>query len=65
MLFERLKKQKFPFEQIKAISVSGQQHGLVSLDKVGNLTRQKSNLWNDTSTAEECLLLTEKLGGRL
>ncbi len=62
MLFARMKQSDFPFSAIRAISVSGQQHGLVTLDVQGNLTRNRSKLWNDNSTVEECELLTEKLG---
>lgn len=47
---------------IKAIGVSGQQHGFVPLDKDGNVVRP-AKLWNDTSTAEECEILTDSLGG--
>jgi len=63
VLFERLKKSDVPAGEIKAISVSGQQHGLVTLDAEGNLTRERSKLWNDFSTAEECDLLTRAVGG--
>jgi xylulokinase len=48
---------------VKAIGVSGQQHGFVPLDAKGEpLYRVK--LWNDTSTAEECELITKAYGGR-
>lgn len=63
ILFERLQKSDIPVDKIKGISVSGQQHGLVSLDAAGNLTRARSKLWNDYSTEEECRLLTEAVGG--
>jgi xylulokinase len=49
--------------RIRALSVSGQQHGLVALDAEGNLARPRAKLWNDFSTAEECRLLTEAVGG--
>jgi len=62
-LFNRLKESDIPQGDIKAISVSGQQHGLVTLDAEGNLTRPTSKLWNDFSTQEECDLLTEAVGG--
>lgn len=48
---------------ILAMSVSGQQHGLVALDSDGNLSRPRSKLWNDFATQEECDMLTEKVGG--
>ena len=63
LLFTRLKKSNVPIADIKAISVSGQQHGLVCLDGEGNLSRERSKLWNDFSTQEECDLLTEAVGG--
>lgn len=63
MLFERLKNSVVPIDQIKSISVSGQQHGLVSLDAEGNLTRSRSKLWNDFSTGEDCEILTNAVGG--
>ncbi len=62
-LFEELKDSEVPQEKIRAISVSGQQHGLVTLDEAGNLTRPLSKLWNDFSTEEECRILTERVGG--
>ncbi|MFC1569229.1 xylulokinase [bacterium] len=63
VLFEKLKASSIAIDQIKCISVSGQQHGLVSIDAEGNLTRQRSKLWNDFATTEECDVLTEKVGG--
>jgi xylulokinase len=62
-VFTKLKSSRLPIEKIKCISVSGQQHGLVSLDDGGNLTRHRSKLWNDFATLEECEILTEKIGG--
>lgn len=63
-IFAGLKASDVPLEQILSISVSGQQHGLVALDAEGNLTRTRSKLWNDFSTAEECEILTEHVGGQ-
>ena len=48
--------------EVKAIGVSGQQHGFVPLDKQGEVIRP-AKLWCDTSTAAECDEITEKLGG--
>ncbi len=62
-VFAELKASKIPVENLKCISVSGQQHGLVSLDEQGRLTRPTSKLWNDFSTLEECEILTSKVGG--
>ncbi len=64
MAFARLKKSDVPQERIRSISVSGQQHGLVALDHEGDLTRLRSKLWNDFSTAEECEILTASVGGK-
>ncbi len=47
---------------IEAIGVSGQQHGFVPLDKDG-MALYNVKLWNDTSTAEECAIITKKAGG--
>ncbi len=63
LLFNRMKNNGFPMARIRAISVSGQQHGLVCLDAEGNLTRPTSKLWNDYSTSTECEMLTEQVGG--
>ena len=64
LLLERANKDSIPLKNVKAISVSGQQHGLVALDKDGKLSRPTSKLWNDFSTQEECDLLTKKVGGQ-
>src|SRR5437016_5804363 len=48
--------------EVKAIGVSGQQHGFVPLDKDGEVIRA-AKLWCDTSTASECDEIMGKLGG--
>jgi xylulokinase len=48
--------------QVAGIGVSGQQHGLVCLGGDDRPVRA-AKLWNDTTTAEECALLTSTLGG--
>src|SRR5580658_4640528 len=48
--------------RVRGIGVSGQQHGFVPLDAQGRVIRP-AKLWCDTSTAEECQILTRKLGG--
>ena len=48
--------------EVKAIGVSGQQHGFVPLDEDGEVIRP-AKLWCDTSTAAECEEITEKVGG--
>jgi xylulokinase len=62
-LFGKLPQSGLAVKEIRCISVSGQQHGLVSLDAAGKLSRSRSKLWNDFSTLEECRILTEKVGG--
>src|SRR5207302_9470461 len=47
---------------IGGIGVSGPQHGLVCLDRSDRPVRA-AKLWNDTTTARECVELTEALGG--
>ena len=65
LLFANLSSSKeVQINNIKAISVSGQQHGLVALDKYGNLSRSTSKLWNDFSTKKECKILTDFIGGK-
>jgi D-xylulose kinase len=48
--------------EIAGIGVSGQQHGLVCLDR-GDRPVRAAKLWNDTTTARESAALTQKLGG--
>jgi D-xylulose kinase len=52
-----------PGVEVAGIGVSGQQHGFVSLD-AGDRPLEPSPLWNDTTSAAECLMLTESLGSR-
>ena len=49
-------------DQIAAISVAGQQHGLVCLDASGRPLRP-AILWNDTRSATDAAGLIEALGG--
>ncbi len=48
---------------VKALGVSGQQHGLVVLDEHREVIRP-AKLWNDTETAPQNAALIERLGGR-
>ncbi|MFN7139134.1 MAG: xylulokinase [Limisphaerales bacterium] len=59
---QALKNAKAKGTEVKAIGVSGQQHGFVPLDKNGGVIRP-AKLWCDTSTAAECEEITAKLGG--
>ncbi|MGD2218288.1 MAG: FGGY family carbohydrate kinase [Gemmatimonadales bacterium] len=63
ILLGRLSEAGVPADRIRCISVSGQQHGLVALAVDGSLARPRAKLWNDFSTAEECRILTEAVGG--
>jgi xylulokinase len=57
-----LRQAKAGAAEVKAMGVSGQQHGFVPLDKDGAVIRP-AKLWCDTSTAAECEEITAKLGG--
>jgi xylulokinase len=48
--------------EVAGVAVSGQQHGLVCLG-AGDRVVRSAKLWNDTTTAEECTLLSARLGG--
>ncbi|MEA3209171.1 MAG: xylulokinase [Chthoniobacter sp.] len=49
-------------DTVKAIGVSGQQHGFVPLDKKGKVIRP-AKLWCDTSTIEQCKKFEAEFGG--
>ena len=49
-------------DDVDAISVGGQQHGMVALDARGEVVRD-ALLWNDTRSAQAALDLIEELGG--
>ena len=57
-----LKASKVDRGDVRSIGVSGQQHGFVPLGGEGEVIRP-AKLWNDTSSAEECDILIEALGG--
>ena len=59
---QALTKSGIKGSEIKAMSVSGQQHGLVVLDNGGKILRNVK-LWNDTSTASYNERLLDDLGG--
>ena len=59
---QALKQAKAAASEVKAIGVSGQQHGFVPLDQAGEVIRP-AKLWCDTSTAAECEEMTAQLGG--
>lgn len=47
---------------VEALSVGGQQHGMVALDEAGDVVRP-ALLWNDTRSAPDALDLVDELGG--
>lgn len=49
--------------RVRAIGISGQQHGFVPLDSEGEVIRP-AKLWCDTSTVRESEWLNSKLGGQ-
>jgi xylulokinase len=49
-------------DDVGAVSVAGQQHGMVALDHNGKVIRP-ALLWNDTRSAQEALTLNEEAGG--
>ncbi|WP_422773500.1 xylulokinase [Plantactinospora sp. WMMC1484] len=50
------------FDDVAAVSVGGQQHGMVCLDESGAVVRP-ALLWNDTRSAEAAAELVQELGG--
>ena len=49
-------------EDVSAIAVAGQQHGMVAIDKDGEVIRP-ALLWNDTRSAPEAEELNNEMGG--
>ncbi|WP_246119434.1 FGGY family carbohydrate kinase, partial [Cellulomonas massiliensis] len=49
-------------DDVEAVSVGGQQHGMVVLDEDGEVIRP-ALLWNDTRSAQSALDLVDELGG--
>ncbi len=47
---------------VEAVSVAGQQHGMVALDPAGEVVRP-ALLWNDTRSAPDAADLVDELGG--
>ncbi|MBD2759974.1 xylulokinase [Yimella sp. cx-573] len=50
-------------DDVAAVSVGGQQHGMVVLDSAGEVIRP-AMLWNDTSSADAAATLVEELGAQ-
>ncbi|GAB5491074.1 MAG: xylulokinase [Phototrophicaceae bacterium] len=58
---EALSEANLRGEDISAIGLTGQMHGLVMLDENGEVLRP-SILWNDQRTQQQCDDMTEKIG---
>jgi D-xylulose kinase len=50
-------------QEVKALGISGQQHGFVPLDEKGAVIRP-AKLWCDTSTTQQCEFLAKKIGSQ-
>ena len=59
--FQETAEQAGGLDDVSALAVGGQQHGMVILDNQGNVIRD-AMLWNDTSSAPQAAALIEKLG---
>ena len=57
-----LEKAQVPAEDILAIGLSGQMHGMVALDEHNQVVRP-AILWNDQRTGKQCEEITEAAGG--
>ncbi|MFO7928891.1 MAG: xylulokinase [Candidatus Humimicrobiaceae bacterium] len=57
-----IKESAIPTEKIKGIGLSGQMHGLVPLDKNGEVVRP-AFLWNDQRTGKQCREIIDAVGG--
>ena len=60
-LVEALSQLRPYLDRVVAISVAGQQHGLVLVDSAGKTVRP-AKLWNDTTSAAQATALRERLG---
>ena len=49
-------------QDVGAVAIGGQQHGMVALDDAGEVVRP-ALLWNDTRSADAASELVEELGG--
>jgi xylulokinase len=49
-------------DDVAAVSVGAQQHGMICLDTAGNVVRD-ALLWNDTRSSDAAVALIEELGG--
>ena len=59
--FEEAAQHAGGLDDVAALAVGGQQHGMVVLDKHGNVIRD-AMLWNDVNSAPQAAALIEKMG---
>src|ERR1700746_4128832 len=50
------------FDDVDAVAVGAQQHGMVCLDSTGQVVR-RALLWNDVRSADAARALVDELGG--
>ena len=62
--FQEAAEQAGGLDDVSALAVGGQQHGMVILDKQGNVIRD-AMLWNDTSSAPQAAALSKSSAQRL
>lgn len=60
-LTQALTQVRGELDRVVAVSVAGQQHGLVVVDRDGQVIRP-AKLWNDTTSAPQAAALCERLG---
>jgi len=60
-LSEVIRKANINSSDVKGIGLTGQMHGLVTIDATGKVL-YPCIMWNDQRTAEECKEITEKIG---
>ena len=60
---QALSSARITASQVTGVGLTGQMHGLVCLDKEGNVLRP-SILWNDQRTSEQCAQMTAAIGAQ-
>ncbi len=64
LMFQQMRKDGVPLQDVRAVAGSGQQHGSVYLKADGrSLARPTSPIWMDSSTSVECDEIRRALGG--
>ena len=52
-----------PNAEVRAVGLTGQMHGLVLLERDGNVLRP-CIMWNDQRTGAQCAAITEQVGAK-